>query len=251
MNDPYKILGLSPEATEDEVKKAYRKKAFEFHPDRNQGDKAAEEKFKEITAAYEAIKNPRPQNPHGDFSPFRGFEDMMRGWMNQNVQRQAITRCSISLKDAFSGCEAIISAFGKDISVKIPAGVETGMRIRIPNVVADPQSRESVDLIVQIVVDDDDTYVRNGPHIFTKVSIDALDALMGDTVNVTSIDGSVSKVTIPEGFVSGWKIRLPEKGMSVVGSHTRGDHFVIVDIRVETLNDEQKELIKQIKGLQK
>lgn len=250
MNDPYKILGLSPEATEDEVKKAYRKKAFEFHPDRNQGDKEAEEKFKEVTAAYDAIKNPRPQNPHGEHSPFRGFEDMMRGWMNQNVQRQALTRCSITLKDAYNGCEVVITVLNKDIAVKIPAGVETGMRMRIPGAVDDPHSGETADLIVQIVVEDDENFVRNGPHLFTKISVNALDALLGETIDVVSIDGSVSRVTIPEGFVSGWKIRLPEKGMRIVGSHTRGDHFIVVDILVETLNDEQKELIKQIKSLQ-
>lgn len=251
MNDPYKVLGLSPDATEEEVKKAYRKKAFEYHPDRNQGDKAAEEKFKEISAAYSAITNPQPQNPNDGFSPFRGFEDMMRGWMNQNVQRQFITRCVVSLRDAFNGCDVIITAFNKDISVKVPAGVETGMRIRIPDVINDPHTGESGDLIVQFIVEDDDTFVRNGPHLFTKFSVGALDALLGESIEVTSIDGTVSRVKIPEGFESGWKIRIPEKGMKMVGSHARGDHFVIVDIKVEALNDEQKELIKRIKDLQK
>ena len=55
MEDLYQVLGVSKGATADEIKKAYRNLAFKYHPDRNQGDKAAEEKFKQITAAYEVL----------------------------------------------------------------------------------------------------------------------------------------------------------------------------------------------------
>ena len=65
--DYYTTLGVHPEATQEEIKKAYRKLALEFHPDRNSGDKGAEERFKEIQEAYENIKKergaPRPSRP--------------------------------------------------------------------------------------------------------------------------------------------------------------------------------------------
>ena len=71
--DPYKVLGLPPTATADEVKKRYRQLAFETHPDRNPGNKAAEAKFKEFTEAYEKITNPPKQDPlFGGFNPFGG-----------------------------------------------------------------------------------------------------------------------------------------------------------------------------------
>lgn len=63
MNDPYKVLGLTPGASDDEVKKAYRKLAKKYHPDANPGDKVAEQKMKEINAAYDAIVN---KKPYGD-----------------------------------------------------------------------------------------------------------------------------------------------------------------------------------------
>ena len=58
MSDYYKDLGVEKTATEDEIKKAYRSMAFKYHPDRNPGDKAAEEKFKAINAAYEVLSDP-------------------------------------------------------------------------------------------------------------------------------------------------------------------------------------------------
>lgn len=65
ISDPYKVLGVSPDASDDEIKAAYRRLAKKYHPDLNPGNKAAAEKMNEINAAYEQIKNPQPQNDAG------------------------------------------------------------------------------------------------------------------------------------------------------------------------------------------
>ena len=67
IEDPYKVLGVSPDATQDEIKKAYRQMAKKYHPDINREDKLAEEKFKQISAAYHALKDKFDRIPNYDF----------------------------------------------------------------------------------------------------------------------------------------------------------------------------------------
>ncbi|MFQ5483447.1 MAG: DnaJ domain-containing protein, partial [Nitrospinaceae bacterium] len=83
--DYYEVLGVSRNATEEECKKAYRKLALQFHPDKNQGDKAAEEKFKEAAEAYEVLRDPQKRQVYDQFGheglkgrgpSFHGFEDI-------------------------------------------------------------------------------------------------------------------------------------------------------------------------------
>lgn len=81
----YKILGAIEGCSEEELKKSYRKKAFNLHPDRNPGNKEAEEKFKQLTQAYELLTKPQKDNPFisTDFNDhFQVFEELNRMWEN-------------------------------------------------------------------------------------------------------------------------------------------------------------------------
>ena len=75
MQDPYKVLGVSPDASDDEIKQAYRRLAKQYHPDRNPGDETAAKKMQEINAAYEQIKNPEKaqQQPGGGYGTYGGY----------------------------------------------------------------------------------------------------------------------------------------------------------------------------------
>ena len=89
MNDFYEVLGVPKTATADEIKKAYRKLAFKYHPDKNPGDKAAEEMFKKITAAYDVLgdENKRRQYDNGSFNPFQEYAQYQQ--QSQSYQGQS------------------------------------------------------------------------------------------------------------------------------------------------------------------
>ena len=67
MFDPYSVLGVSRDASDEEIKKAYRKLALQYHPDRNPGDKEAEEKFKEAAEAYDVLSNEEKRRRYDQF----------------------------------------------------------------------------------------------------------------------------------------------------------------------------------------
>ena len=75
--DFYEILGVSKNANNDEIKKSYRKLAMKYHPDRNKGDKAAEKKFKEVSAAYDILKDPKKKSTYDQY----GHEAFRQGGM--------------------------------------------------------------------------------------------------------------------------------------------------------------------------
>lgn len=113
MKDPYKILGIGQSASDEEVKQAYRKKALEWHPDRHSNSKEAEEKFKEINAAYDSIKNPKKQNFNSNNSHFYSnlndiFSDFFMGGFEHFHNHKKYKNVSnldffISLEEAYSG----------------------------------------------------------------------------------------------------------------------------------------------------
>lgn len=114
MEDPYRVLGISPGASEEEIKKAFKTMAKKYHPDLNQGDKKAEEKFKEVNEAYRVLMNKgggssQQENSQGgfnfnDFSDifnFRGFEDIFRNFGFSSKGEDLRYDLDISLEDVF------------------------------------------------------------------------------------------------------------------------------------------------------
>lgn len=283
MSDPYGILGVPRDATDEQIKIAFRKLAMQHHPDRNPGDPNAENKFKEINAAYDTLKNggkraahdqqhSRQQHPFGfaggnpfgfagqqGGSPF-GFEfnfgdmgDFFREFNPQGHQqnRNFNTHCSISLKDAFNGCDINLKlSDNREIRIKVPAGIENGTKIRVQNGGENVHANSQPgDLYVIIQVNDDSVYTRNAQHLFSTEKLNVFDAILGSTISVSTIDGEVLNIDLPPGSQHNHKIHIAGKGMPILGTPNRGDHIVNIELLFPPLTDEQIELLKQIKSL--
>ena len=90
IDDPYKVLGVSRDASDDEIKQAYRRLAKQYHPDRNPGDQEAAKKMQQINAAYEQIKNPEKAQPAGGYNPYGSYTTQPSGDEYQQAAFQYI-----------------------------------------------------------------------------------------------------------------------------------------------------------------
>lgn len=141
----------------------------------------------------------------------------------------------------------------RSLSVNIPAGVETGTRIRLAGEgEAGMRSGPTGDLYIFIEVEDHAIFERDGPNIFCHVPVAMTEAALGGEIEVPTIDGGKSRVKIPAGSQSGTQMRLKGKGMPGLRSSAKGDLFL--EIGVETpvnLSVKQKELLKEFATLGK
>lgn len=294
----YETLGVNDTATSEEIKTAYRKLATEHHPDKHSENKdAAEKKFKEINSAYQVLKddnkraeyNAQLKNPYantgGGFHRHQRnmhpdmdihvFRDVFQsGHMNEDVfsfifgqaggfdhiQRNKDHNISltITLKEAFGGCEKIIqykeSTEIKTVSVKIPKGIRTGNKLKLSGKA--PKSRQDMpagDIIVHVNVEQKDrnfTIVRD--NLVSIIEITALDSILGVEQEFTNIDGEVLSVTIPKGTRHTEYISVSKKGMTIMSSDQRGDLILQVATMMPTdLSDTSIKQLTKINESQK
>lgn len=282
MNDLYNILGVSETASADEIKSAYRKLAVKYHPDKNQGDKNAEDKFKQINAAYDILGNEQKRKEydlqrHVQFNPHQrmntnfdinNIDEMFQAMFQQagfgnfsfrrgpEKNRDVTLTMTISLEDAFHGKQVpmqINTPSGRrvELSVNIPAGVDSGMRIRYQG--QGDQRNTSLppgDLYIQVEIAPHDKFIRKQSVIETSIKVDAVSLILGCKKIITCIDGSIIDLAVPQGIQNGIKIRVPKKGMPVQpNSNQRGDMLVLVEVEIPLISDEK--ILEQLKDVQK
>lgn len=278
--DYYEVLGVTKSASADEIKKAYRKLALEFHPDRNK-TKEADAKFKEVTRAYEVLSDQQKratydqygqaafeqgvgQGPFGggqggarsgrygpfsytyttsgggqdfDFGgfsdPFDIFEQFFGGGSPFGQRRPAYS-LTIDFMDAVRGAEKKVTIDGKSQTIKIPAGVDTGNRIRFGD----------YDVVVE--VRPDKKFRREGTDIITDAEISFAQAALGVELDVETVNGDV-KLRIPAGTQPETVFRLRSKGVKHVQSSGSGDHYVRIKVVVpKHLTSHQKKILEEL-----
>lgn len=282
--DYYQILGVTKSASEAEIKAAYRKKALEWHPDRNKDPKASE-KFKEVNEAYEVLSNPQKRQSYDQFgpsafaqggpsgsqyqqgpfqytyrsyggaagNPFEGmdfsdpfeiFEQFFGGGFatggsGRSRPRREVYSLQISFMEAMKGVEKQVQMGNKSMKIKIPAGVDSGSRVRFGD----------FDIIVS--VSPDKTFHREGPNLFVDIEIDYSDAVLGTTIDVPTIDGPVT-LKVPSGTQPETMIRLKGRGVKNPRGGNPGDQYVRIKISIPThLSSEQKRIMEEFQAASK
>jgi molecular chaperone DnaJ len=325
----YDLLGIPKNATDKDIKSAYRRMARKYHPDVNPGDKTAEAKFKEINAAYEVISDKdkrakydkygdkwqyadqldqqsQQQNMYRQYAPggdgqesfsFGGdsggmdgiFEELFGSGRGRGFSRRSRAQrgqdlesnVEITLEEAYAGtsrqinlqqdqpCTAcggtgqiqnlacsvcrgsgVVSNLNR-LEVKIPAGVNTGSRVRVSGKgQAGAGGGSAGDLFLNITVSPHPLFERQGDDLTTNLPVPLTVAVLGGEAQVPTPKGTKLALKIPPETQNGKIFRLAGQGMPHLGNATRGDLMARVNVILPTkLTDKEKELFKQLDQL--
>lgn len=285
-SDYYDILGVSKSASSDEIKKAYRKQALEWHPDRHKDDKETTEKrFKEINEAYQVLsdrekKSAYDQYGHDAFTPggFGGAGSPFgRGGQSGPFTYTYTTGggeggnpfAGFDFGDPFEIFEQFFGGgtpFGAHQAQSVPRysmtidfmeavnGVskEVGIggrkrKIKIPAGVYEGARINFGDFMLSVNIKPDNLFEREDDDIYVKVNIPYSLAVLGGQIEVPTVDGEV-KIRIRTGTQSGTMIRLRGKGVTRLHGRGKGDEYVRLNILVpDKLSREQKRTIEEMK----
>lgn len=280
--DYYEVLGVAKGASDDEIKKAFRKLAIKYHPDKNPGDKAAEEKFKEINEAYSVLSDKTKRSRYDQFGhagvggdgggdPFAGFrgangqsfnfdfggggfEDILGsifgfggGFRGARRGRDFRTSITIDFEEAIFGATKTISVDGNQTKLKIPAGIYDGQSIRLAGKGGEAPTADGQrgDLYVEVRVRAHKHLTREGDLILSEITIPMVDAVLGTEIDVETVDGKIT-MKVPAGTQPGTNFKLSGHGAPHLGSDQRGPHIVTINVEIpRNLNKKQKELIEE------
>ncbi|GAA8462144.1 DnaJ family protein [Helicobacter pylori] len=281
----YQTLNVSENASQDEIKKSYRRLARKYHPDLNK-TKEAEEKFKEINAAYEILSDEekrRQYDQFGDnmfggqnFSDFarsrsasEDLDDILssifgRGGFSQRFSQNSqgfsgfnfsnfahedldiTTTLNVSVLDTLLGNKKQVSINNETFSLKIPIGVEEGEKIRVRNKGKMGRTGRG-DLLLQIHIEEDEIYRREKDDIIQIFDLPLKTALFGGKIEIATWHKTLT-LTIPPNTKAMQKFRIKDKGIKNRKTSHVGDLYLqarLILPKTETLSNELKALLEK------
>ena len=275
----YITLEIAASATEAEIKKAYRKLARQYHPDVNK-DPKAEEKFKEINAAYEVLSDKEKRakyDQHGDsmfggqnfhdFSRAQGgnvdLDEILRNMFSQggggggfggfgggsgfgqSVNLDLDANVTVPFSVAVLGGKHTINLSGDSFDIKIPAGIKSGEKLRV-KAKGKHHGSQVGDLYLKIDISPNPEYEREGDTLIKTFNVPLYAALFGGKVSVQTLEKEVT-LKVPENTKNGQRFRLKEMGAVNRQSGSRGDLYLKANIVLPSVASIDAELVEQMK----
>ena len=273
--DYYNTLGVNRGASDDDIKKAYRKMAMKYHPDRG-GD---EKKFKEVEEAYRTLSDPEkrqmfdmgvdPNKQQGGFrqqgNPFEFhfntgnmddiFESFGFGGRRQPRNKTFNINVKITLEDVLHGknLSAEVGIPGgkkKIVNIEIPPGIQHGQQIRysgmgdnsIPNI-------RPGDLLVNVLILNHRHFKREGDNLILDNPVSVWDALLGTRVDIITLDNKKLSITVPQGTQPDTVLSCRGEGLPNMRSKVRGNLFIRIKVSIpKELTEQQKQLIYRLQN---
>jgi len=281
--DYYKVLGVDKNATEDDIKKAYRKMARKLHPDLNPNDKEAHQKFQQVNEANEVLSDPdkrkkydqygkdwqhadqfeeqrrqsQRQSQYAGGSQFSGDDDddyssffsSMFGGSGRRSQakfrgQDYRAELRLSLTDAMLTHQQTLTVGGKNVRITIPAGVANGQVIKLKGYGAPGvNGGPPGDLFITFSIDQHPRFKRLDNDLFVTAEIDLYTAVLGGESTIDTLNGKV-KLKVNPGTQNGTKIRLKGKGFPVYKKEGEaGDLYVTFEVKLPTSLSDQQKAL--------
>jgi molecular chaperone DnaJ len=285
--DYYATLGVSKNASEKDIKKAFRKLARELHPDNNPDNAVAEARFKEVNEAYDVLSDPNERKEYdhvremgyfvGDSGGHQqyvrvedlfggrggsgGFGDLLGGLGDLFGQggrarqprpvagRDVQADVSLTFHEALNGATKTVGVNGRQVKVKVPMGIADGAKVRLAGKGAPgANGGPAGDLFVRVHVAPHPIFGRSGKRDLTiTVPITFVEAALGAVVEVPTLDGT-TKIKIPPGTQSGKTLKVTGKGVQT--KDTTGDLLVTLEVKVpRDVTGEQRELLERFRDV--
>ncbi len=281
MTDPYQTLGVAKDASVDDIRRAYRKLAKKHHPDLNPGNKAAEDRFKEVSSANDLLSDPEKRarfdrgeidaagEPRHERATYRqhadtgfntgpygaeGMSDMFADLFAQARQgraarpargQDAAYALTVSFVDAITGAQQRLTLpDGRTLDVRVPPGMEDGQTLRLRG-----QGHEGAlggpagDALITVQVAPHRSFRREGDDVVLDLPVSLREAVLGGRVTVPTVTGSVT-MTVPERSDTGTVLRLRGRGVPARGDRAAGDQRVTLKVVLSDADDALAEFLR-------